>query len=108
MTWTDDSLYMTKKEIRSFFEKKGLSEKLLDKEDISNLSHKIIRYFPKIVDYENLENSVYSNLNSVVFFLSKSPGESTCLTPEFTSSKIAADYVWASIANEYFDTNYIR
>ena len=108
MSEINDSLYMTKKEIRSFFEKKGLSEKLVDKDDISTLSHKIIQYFPKSVDYENLENSIYSNLNSVVFFLSKSPGETTCIAPEFTSNKVAADYVWANIANEYFDTNYIR
>lgn len=108
MTEIDDSLYFTKKEIRKFFYHTGLTDKIVDEKKISSLSHNLIQYFPKTIKYENLEDSVSKNLNSVYSFISKPAGETTCITPEFTSTKIAADYVWASITNEYFDTSYIR
>jgi hypothetical protein len=111
MTITKDSLYMTKKEIRSFFKDKGLSKNLVDKNNVSALTSILLPYFPKNITFKNFENNISDNLESVLFFHSRSmEGISGCssISPEFSNTEIAADYVWANISNKYLDTNYIR
>jgi len=96
MTITKDSLYMTKKEIRSFFKDKGLSKNLVDKNNVSALTSILLPYFPKNITFKNFENNISDNLESVLFFHSRSmEGISGCssISPEFSNTEIAADYV---------------